>query len=582
MAKRVANKSAKSASDPLADAFGALREGDRARALGSLLAAWRARPSAQLAELIVTISDRVPRRPELCGKTAAAVAAWTALADKATPADLGPLLDTLADATSKQAQQRLVHVARWMPDPRVDRTIANLLHAIPYRATSTRPFWTKLFALARGITDRRQLGAIETATAEHVAVTMGDWLRARISTLARELADSLPPEPTGSEPELEQLLELGLGRVTAGTRTLETLLQAIHDTPDDDAPRLVYADALLERSDPRGELINLQITGADDRKTRKRVGELMQTHGTQWLGELAPVVMADYTFERGFLATCRVDNRHMDRVREVAGHPAWSTVRSISGSALIALHPIMRSLRELSFVSYEARGHEDLPDSWRDLLIGTPRPIEVLRYTGLESDRHWEDALEANQSVRPGIQGRWIHVPAAMELAALCSCSALPQLRELMVAEQPDLVADALLASDVIGRLDLLGFAYDARNRGEAGEGGPLAPFAAALRDAPVPRLRFELGSFHRTDVEFFRGDRAYRRVTMTVGPSSRGTWSTELVDEAIAILDAMPASVREVAITTRRMLDRPAHARLQAAVAQLADTRGLDSYEVR
>ena len=38
----------------------------------------------------------------------------------------------------------------------------------------------------------------------------------------------------------------------------DAFLQVIQQTPDDDAPRLVYADWLEERGDPRGEFIRLQ------------------------------------------------------------------------------------------------------------------------------------------------------------------------------------------------------------------------------------------------------------------------------------------------------------------------------------
>src|SRR5439155_16650690 len=39
----------------------------------------------------------------------------------------------------------------------------------------------------------------------------------------------------------------------------EAFLQAVLDAPDDDAPRLMYADWLTERGDPLGEFIRLQI-----------------------------------------------------------------------------------------------------------------------------------------------------------------------------------------------------------------------------------------------------------------------------------------------------------------------------------
>jgi uncharacterized protein (TIGR02996 family) len=48
----------------------------------------------------------------------------------------------------------------------------------------------------------------------------------------------------------------------------EAFLQAVLEAPDDDTPRLIYADWLEEQNDPRGELIRLQAqlarVGADD------------------------------------------------------------------------------------------------------------------------------------------------------------------------------------------------------------------------------------------------------------------------------------------------------------------------------
>ena len=40
---------------------------------------------------------------------------------------------------------------------------------------------------------------------------------------------------------------------------LKALLAACHREPDDDTPRLVLADWLQERDDPRGELVRLQV-----------------------------------------------------------------------------------------------------------------------------------------------------------------------------------------------------------------------------------------------------------------------------------------------------------------------------------
>lgn len=50
----------------------------------------------------------------------------------------------------------------------------------------------------------------------------------------------------------------------------DEFIDAILAAPDDDAPRLVYADALIERGDPRGELITVQCARARLEREGKR------------------------------------------------------------------------------------------------------------------------------------------------------------------------------------------------------------------------------------------------------------------------------------------------------------------------
>ncbi|HEU0033371.1 MAG TPA: TIGR02996 domain-containing protein [Kofleriaceae bacterium] len=568
--------------DSLERALDDLRDNRLADALAKLLVAWRRYPGPRLSEVIAMLSNRTrTQAPAIRGKTAVARAAWTKLATLAPPTAIPALLDSLCDAPSSVARERLAHLERWMPDPRVDDWLVRMLETMPYRATSTQSFWTRLLQLARGITDPRVLARLHGIDISPIAVTMRNWLRPRIAKLVDHVAPALAArdEPAAVD-ELAGLV--GPRRISIGTQNLTALLQAVYDAPDDDAPRLVYADALLERSDPRGELVSLQLRlarGPDDRELRRREKELLDAHGKQWLGELAPIIASGFAFERGFLAECRIENRFIDRVKKLAGHPAWATVRAIEGSALIALHPVMRSLRRLSFVSYDARNHEGLESSWHDLLVGTERPIEELRYTGIASDRHWEDALERNESVRPGSLRRWVHVPQADELAALCSCAALPRLRSLVVAEEPELVAAKLLASPVARRLATLGFAYEADH-----ERAPLRWFDSALREAPVPTLVFELSptTSSGTMLRLDRGDRGYERVELEVGPTTaKNRWSEWLVDQAIGLLDVLPASVRELRITARRHTDPKQVIRLRTAMAQRARQLALDVCEL-
>ena len=89
---------------------------------------------------------------------------------------------------------------------------------------------------------------------------------------------------------------------------MRKLLDAVLAAPDDDAPRLVYADWLLERGDPRGEFIQLQcqIAAAKDRYApeiealKKRAKKLQKAHQRTWAAALREHVYA-YTWRRGFV-----------------------------------------------------------------------------------------------------------------------------------------------------------------------------------------------------------------------------------------------------------------------------------------
>lgn len=86
-----------------------------------------------------------------------------------------------------------------------------------------------------------------------------------------------------------------------------SLLEAVLANPEDDAPRLVYADSLLEAGDPRGELINVQvrvarlerdgaITTPEYRALWRRERELLR-------------VMPKGRFHRGFIDRLLVEPR---------------------------------------------------------------------------------------------------------------------------------------------------------------------------------------------------------------------------------------------------------------------------------
>src|SRR5206468_7966092 len=84
------------------------------------------------------------------------------------------------------------------------------------------------------------------------------------------------------------------GRPEESMPTEEAFIQAIIADPDDDAPRLIYADWLDERGDPRGEFIRVQCALArmdewDPRRwdLKRREQDLLAAHKRAWLGTIA-------------------------------------------------------------------------------------------------------------------------------------------------------------------------------------------------------------------------------------------------------------------------------------------------------
>lgn len=108
--------------------------------------------------------------------------------------------------------------------------------------------------------------------------------------------------------------------------TSAELLEQIVRYPDDDAPRLAYADLIASQSPEkaeRAEFIRLQIErfrdetarGAIDGNPSARETELRRRHGATWGHFIAPYARAyranapfqGYEFERGFVALLRTD-----------------------------------------------------------------------------------------------------------------------------------------------------------------------------------------------------------------------------------------------------------------------------------
>ena len=97
--------------------------------------------------------------------------------------------------------------------------------------------------------------------------------------------------------------------------TEDALLAEIIEHSDDDGPRLVYADKLVEAGDPRGEFIQIQCAiaaGNRDVSLLRREQALLARYGARWIKELKPGVVSG-TFCRGFLQDLHVKPRKFFR-----------------------------------------------------------------------------------------------------------------------------------------------------------------------------------------------------------------------------------------------------------------------------
>ena len=135
---------------------------------------------------------------------------------------------------------------------------------------------------------------------------------------------------------------------------------AVVAVPDDDARRLVLADALAERGEPRAELISLQIAeqfARLDPARAARVHELLGAHGERWVP--VGVDPRRSRFRRGFLDDATwfaATNPH---------HPDWRLVKTLRCDPQLANVPA-------SFVGFRL--------DWLETLLGAP-PAVLLEAT---------------------------------------------------------------------------------------------------------------------------------------------------------------------------------------------------------
>ena len=199
-------------------------------------------------------------------------------------------------------------------------------------------------------------------------------------------------------------------RATASTDA--ALLAAIYAAPADDGPRLVYADALMERGDPRGEVIALQCGNRD----HARADKLLARHRAKWLGPLAPAIDATraLAFERGFPALATVADTAPPALDQ---HPAWATLRRVELGRL--------ARKRTALVAHLARLGVAMSKPRK---LASPRQVLAdLAYVAGKGENRWWHAARAFGNLGAGVDKRLVERAMRVHLpsTAIGACNDL-------------------------------------------------------------------------------------------------------------------------------------------------------------
>lgn len=339
-----------------------LSSGKWAKALEPLLARWKDERAPELAELIERVSAQLPPPKS-----------WKLSRTDAAEFDLVAFLSTLTDGKFADSLSRILQFEHMDPDPRVAAALTRLIVTPPFTAQSSREFWNSLYAqLSDRHADPRTLDALKPLAKDYQATfgrtKMGEAMERRVQALVKTLSERFATVPHADVTKQLAMLPAAkaapTGPKTKSGKSLEELLAAVYERPDDDGVREVYADALLEVGDPRGEFMTLQFKRARGEVLTpaevKQEAALQKKHVKEWLGPLYDVLHTTHLeFRRGFLYAAQI--RPVGKAIPAArNHPAWSTVRELNMStggtnergASLILQPNARRIRVLTNIVY--------------------------------------------------------------------------------------------------------------------------------------------------------------------------------------------------------------------------------------
>src|SRR5262249_45903889 len=219
-------------------------------------------------------------------------------------------------------------------------------------------------------------------------------------------------------------------------------LRAIREQPDDDLPRLIYADYLDERGDPRGEFIRAQIERStlppgDPRRYELLAPEreLLRWHEAEWLGPLAAVV-SNHEFERGFIDWVLVMTEAFVAHAETIF--AWAPVRRVKLRGALGWVKLLAAMPELAYLSEIDLRFDHLDAADGRLLAASPHLHRLTRL--YLSGNHLGDEGALALAAAPAL-ARLRALPlenCPLSATAVRALAGSPHLRDLHTLELSD------------------------------------------------------------------------------------------------------------------------------------------------
>ncbi len=131
----------------------------------------------------------------------------------------------------------------------------------------------------------------------------------------------------------------------------DDFLVEIAARPDDLELRSVFADWLLERGEPLGEFIALQLKPHPTPQERERERQLFSLHANAWLPPALREVIVSWSqqYEKGVLTRCRIKAAPPAKIAAARLDPRWATVRALAAAPLELIDecPLLESLTDL-------------------------------------------------------------------------------------------------------------------------------------------------------------------------------------------------------------------------------------------